>query len=372
MSGGLRHALSTLAVVAALVGALAFYLLDVKPKRAEAALAARPVPPVAVAVERARLERWHPQLNAIATLEAAHGVDVAAEVDGVVSAILFESGQSVEAGAALVRLDDRVLRAELKETQAQLRNAEVELERVARLARDSMTSKSSLDAALSRRDEAAAAVERVQAMIAQKSIRAPFSGRLGVRLVQLGEYIESGSAIVTLQHAQPIHANFFLPESALAAIDRGDPVTVRVDSYAETFDGAVTSFDPKIDQRSRTFLVQATLENEGMKLVPGQFAHVSVLPGAPEEQVTVPETAIQFGLWGDSLYVVQPPGPDGRRRVEQRIVQIGSLRDGRASIARGVEAGEEVVAVGGFKLRNGAAVSVQDGRPAPSALDPRY
>lgn len=373
-AGGLRASLITFVLVAAAVTAFAYYQLRILPERAMKELASRPIPPIWVSTEEASLEEWPESMHAIATLEAANGVDVAAEVAGVITGILFESGQSVEAGAPLIQLDDQVLRAELKEVQAQLRNAEVELERIRRLAQDNMTSKSDLDSALSRRDEAAAAVERVRARIAQKSIRAPFSGRLGVRLVQQGQYIEENTPVVTLQHANPIYANFSLPESALSLINVGDPVELQVDSYpGEKFLSKVSSFDPKVDQQSRTFLVQATLDNEQMKLVPGQFANVEVEIGEAKPEVTIPDTAVLYSLYGDTVYVVQPPNAEAKRTVEQRLVRIGGTKGDRVGVLEGIRAGEEIVALGAFKLRNGAAVEINNSyEQAPFDSDSKF
>lgn len=350
-----------LLVMAGLVGVFAYYQLYLMPEKIKAELAARPTSVLTVSTEIATTESWQPFLTAVATLEAANGVDVAAEVDGLITGILFQSGQLAEAGDPLIQLDDHVLRAELKEVQAQFRNAEAELERIRRLERQNMTSKSDLDAMHSRRDEAAAAVERVQATIAQKSVKAPFSGRLGVRLVQLGQYVEASTPMVTLQHAQPIYANFSLPEQALAQIKVGDVVDLEVDSYpGEIFPGRVTSFDSKVDPRTRTFLVQTTLPNVDLRLVPGQYANARISTGDPREQVSVPEAAILFRLYGDSVYMVGSPNKTGQRIVEQRIVKLGAIRDGRAVVLEGIDAGEEIVSIGAFKLRNGAAIEINN------------
>ncbi|MGE0387713.1 MAG: efflux RND transporter periplasmic adaptor subunit [Gammaproteobacteria bacterium] len=345
--------------MAALVAAFAWYQFQYAPARAAERLAAARRAPVTISTAVAQALSWQPELSAVATLAAERGTAIAPEVDGVVTAIHFESGQELPAGAPLVQLDDRVLQAQLREAEAELANAGVEFERASDLARRGSLSRSALDAARARLDRARAARATTQALIDQRLVRAPFAGRAGVRRVQLGEYVEAGKPIVGLQNVRPMHADFALPEQALRRIEVGQRVQAAVDGGAEGAEGAISAIDSAIDPDTRTFLVRATFANADGRLAPGQYADVTVRAGAPRRVVAVPQSAIAYSLAGDTLFAVKP-GADGVAVAEQRIVRTGERRADMVEIVSGVTAGEQVVSLGQFKLRNGVPVRVDN------------
>jgi membrane fusion protein (multidrug efflux system) len=329
-------------------------------------------PPATISTEIAKSEDWLPKLPAIGTLRAVQGVDVASEVDGIVRDINFDSGQRVAAGAVLVQLDDSVEQAELKSGLAELKKTQLELDRQKELLSRKNTSQTSYDNALASRDTAAAAVDRVRAVIAQKSIQAAFAGKLGIRKVDIGQYVASGTAMVTLQQLTPIYVDFPIPEQDLAKVDVGTKVEVAVDAEpGRTYEGEVESIDAKVDQATRNVLVRARLDNPETRLLPGMFANVNVVSGGPQKVVTLPRTAISYSLYGDSIYVVQD-APDGgaanaagkkTQIVDRRFVRVGETRGDRVAVLEGVKPGEEVVTSGQIKLRPKAHVTVDNSQP---------
>lgn len=380
-----RVILITVAVLlAAFIGAFGYFQFIVKPEMIKGFIRSGGQPPVTVSTEAAKEETWLPKLPAIGTLRAVQGVDVASEVGGIVRAINFDSGQYVEQGEVLVQLDDSVEQADLKSSQALLKKAELELRRQEELLRRANTARTSFDAALAARDTAAATVERVQAVIAQKSIKAAFAGRLGIRNVDLGQYVSAGAAMVTLQRLTPIYVDFPLPEQNLTSLSIGQTVEVAVDAeQGRIFDGSVESLDAKVNQATRNILVRARVENLESRLLPGMFANVNVIAGAAMKVVTVPRTAVTYSLYGDSIYVVvdAPPADSGaaaadkakpaQKVVDRRFVRVGEARDDRVAILEGVKAGEEVVISGQLKLQPQARVRVDNSEPlTPPARRP--
>jgi membrane fusion protein (multidrug efflux system) len=316
-----------------------------------------------------------PKQPAIGTLRAVQGVDVAAEVGGIVRAINFDSGQFVPEGTVLVQLDDTVEQADLRSGLAQLKRSELELERQRELLRRSHTAQTNFDAALASRDTAAATVDRVRAVIAQKAIRSAFAGRLGIRNVDLGQYVSPGTAMVTLQRLTPIYVDFPVPEQSLTMITVGQHVEVYVDAEpGKLFEGKIESVDAKVNQATRNVLVRARVENLEARLLPGMFANVNVVAGEPQQVVTVPRTAIAYSLYGNSVYVVveEPAAagaaktdePGGRRLVvDRRFVRTGEEREDRVAVLEGVKVGEAVVVAGQLKLQPKAHVNVDNSSP---------
>lgn len=392
----MKRALILFVVLVALVGAIggfAYFQFVAKPEMVRSMIAAGGQPPVTVTAEEARLETWQPKLPAIGTLVAISGIEVAAEVSGVVREVHFDSGQDVEAGDLLVSLDDSVEQADLKSGMAELKRTNLDLERQRELLTRGNTSKASYDAALAARDTAAGAVERTRAVIDQKRIEAPFAGRLGIAKIDPGQFVSPGEAMVTLQQLDPIYADFPLPEQNLAVLKVGQEVEVGVDAFPDAqFIGQIAAIDASVDQETRNILLRARIDNPDKRLLPGMFADVAVRAGQPNEVVTVPRTAVTFSLYGDSVYVVKqeaPPGkpmatapkpaggvaaaeaaadetqqPQQQRQVaERRFVRSGETRDGRVAILEGVAAGELVVSSGQLKLQPGAEIVVDNSRP---------
>ncbi|MGH6618426.1 MAG: efflux RND transporter periplasmic adaptor subunit, partial [Alphaproteobacteria bacterium] len=321
------------------------------------------------------------------------GYDVAAEVGGIVRAINFDSGQFVKEGTVLVQLDDSIEQADLRSGLAQLKKAELELKRQQELLSRAATAKTNFDAALAARDSAAATVDRVRAVIAQKAITTAFGGRLGIRDVDLGQYLPAGTPMVTLQQLTPIYVDFPMPEQKLSAIAVGNAVEITVDAEpGRIFEGTIESIDAKVNQATRNVLVRARTDNTEARLVPGMFANVNVISGAPQQVVTLPRTAVTYSLYGDSVYIVVPSAAAGEKPdapsaggtpgeakaeetpgaakpaepqlvVDRRFVRVGEARGGRVSIAEGVKPGEQVVVAGQLKLQPQAHVQVDNSTP---------
>jgi len=326
-------------------------------------------PPAVIAAASVERENWRPHLQVVGSLAAVAGIEVSNEVSGKVSAIHFQSGESAKQGDLLLELDDSTDKAELQGLLAEQTLGRLKFERVAKLVKDKSVSKSDYDAARASLDNAEAAVAAKQALIEKKRIRAPFDGRLGIRRVDLGEYLGPGTAIVPLEKLDPIFTDFTLPERELARIGKGQSIEVRVQAYpGEHFSGEITAIDPGVSVRSRSFRLQAVLGNTDQRLRPGMFADVRVLLPEDEDVLTIPDTAISYAPYGDSVFVIEQK--DGGSTVVRRQVETGGTREGRVSVLSGLREGEQVVSAGHNKLRSGQAVAV-DSKPAPADRDAR-
>ncbi|AHC45821.1 putative Co/Zn/Cd efflux system membrane fusion protein [Achromobacter xylosoxidans NBRC 15126 = ATCC 27061] len=301
-------------------------------------------------------------LSGIASLEATRQVLVPAEVDGRVAQILFTPGERVRAGQLLVQLNDAPEQGELARLQAQARNARALLERTRRLVPQQAATREQLDQAQADYDQAAGEIKRIQALIEQKRVKAPFDGVLGVRRVHLGQFARAGDPLVSLTDAASVYANITLPEQALGALRMGQPVSITVDAHAgRVFEGTVTTIEPQVDPGSRTVRVQATLANADGALAAGMFAHGQVMLPARPGVLTVPETAISYSAYGDSVYVVTPPkagDTSAPPTVTQAYVQTAERVRGRVVVTKGVKPGDRVVTSGQLRLHNGAPVEI--------------
>ena len=322
------------------------------------------------------------QLTSIGTLFSSHGVDVTSQVAGIVTEMNAASGSDVEQGAPLVQLDIAVELADLASSKAVLAEAEVAFKRQADLIEKRVTSEAIMDTARTKRDTGQAAVNKIEAVIAQKTIKAPVSGRLGIRKVERGQYVSAGMTLVTLQALDPMRADFPMPEQAIGKLRVGQQIEIAVDAYpGKVFKGTIESLDARVAQDSRTLLVRGSLPNPQRQLLPGMFANVTVLLGEPRPVVTVPRTAVTYSLYGDSLYVVKeaakaskdkgtagqaaasPAGGERKLIAERRFVKTGQARDDRVAIVSGIQAGEEIVTTGQLKLNPGAAIRVDNAQP---------
>ncbi len=365
--------LVTLALLIALTGGLAYFQFVIKPSMVKGFMSAAFTPkPTAVSVEAAKIEQWPPQLSAIGTLRAYQGISIAPQAAGVITAIRFESGGDIQAGDLLINIDDSVEQADLANGLAQLKNADATLARQKMLVAGGNTPQSTVDQALAARDSAAATVERTRAVIAQKAIRAPFSGRLGLRNADLGQYASVGMALATLQQLDPIYADFPVPEEALATLAAGQDVTMTVDAIpGQTFEGKIKAIDARVSAESRNVTARAEFANPDLKLLPGMFANLTVTTGAPADVLTLPRTAIVYSLYGDNVFVVEPaPPPAGQTAsnglvVERRFVRVGAVRGERIAIEEGVKAGERVVTAGQIKLQPNALVAIDENPALP-------
>jgi membrane fusion protein, multidrug efflux system len=374
--------LLTLVVLAGFGGGLYYFQYFIKPNMVKGFIAAAFAPkPSAVSTEPATMEKWTPQLPAIGTLRAYQGIDVAPQVAGVVSAVHFKSGEDVAAGAPLLQIDDSVEQADLKNGMAQLKNADVSLERQQTLVVGGNTAKAQVDSAVAVRDSAAATVERTRAVIAQKAIAAPFAGRLGITKADIGQFLSVGTSIVTLQQLDPIYVDFQSPEQSLSTLAVGQPATIALDAFpGRTFTGKIAAIDARVSQDTRNLLVRAEFPNPDHKLLPGMFANIQVTTGAPADVLTLPRTAIVFSLYGDNVYVVKPAPPkegdaqaataDSKPALiaERRFVRVGAARGERVAIEEGVSAGDLVVTSGQIKLQPNGPVTIDSagGLPVPA------
>jgi len=324
-----------------------------------AVLASMPPPPATVAAADVQAETWQPYLVAVGSLVAIQGILVTTEVAGNVSAIHFESGQPVEAGTLLLEIDDSVEQAELEGFAAERRLAELQFKRREGLLKSKTISHSDVDEARLRLENATAQLAAKQAVIAKKRITAAFSGWLGIRQVDSGEYLQPGTAIVPLEALAPIHVDYALPERYLDQISVGQAVEIEVQAFpGEIFTGRISAMNPGIDPGTRSLQIRATLENQQARLRPGMFAEVrTVLPQRPSV-LTLPQTAITYNPYGDSVFVIQQ-GESGPR-VQRRQIEAGTVRNGRVEIVQGLQAGEQVVIAGQVKLRNDQAVVIDN------------
>jgi membrane fusion protein (multidrug efflux system) len=321
-------------------------------------------PPEAVTTFVARQEAWEPVLSAIGTVTAVHGVTVSADLPGIVERITFESGATVRAGELLVQLDTRQEHAQLAAAEARLELARLNLERMRGLREKGVTSQAESDTAVAEHQQAEASAGEILATIARKTIRAPFAGRLGIRQVNLGQYLTGGDPIVPLQSLHPVHVDFAVPQQDLAAVRPGGAVRVTTEGAADReWQGTITAVDSVVDPSTRNVQVQATLDNPGGALRPGMFVRTRVVLETGDPVVSVPASAVQYAPYGDSVFVVaELEGPDGGtyRGVRQQVVKLGASRGDQVAVLSGVAPGEEVVTSGVFKLRNGAAVQVDN------------
>jgi len=366
-----------LAVVLVVAGSLGF----VKYRQIETAVQTfknfQP-PPTAVTTVVARQESWPATLNAIGTVVAVQGVSVSADLPGVVDRITFDSGKSVREGEILVELDTRQERAQLAAAEADRDLAKINFKRLTRLVKEGVMPQADYDKAEADQRSSDAKVAEIQATIARKTIRAPFSGTLGIRQVNLGQYLAAGTPIVPLQSLQPVYVNFGVPQESARQVRKGSIVRITADDLpGRIFEGRVTAVDSVLDERTRNVQVQATVANGDSKLRPGMFVKADLSTGSARPTITLPASAISYAPYGDSVFVVTDiKDPSGRtyRGVRQQFVKVEGSRGDQVAIVSGVNPGDEVVSSGVFKLRNGAAVQVNnkvqpENNPAPKPED---
>ena len=326
--------------------------------------AAMQPPPDAVTTIIATQEEWPATLNAIGTVAAVQGVTVTADLSGIVSRISFDSGKTVQKGDVLVQLDTRQEEAQRSGAESQLQLARLNFQRMQGLVEQDAVSRAEYDAAAAAFKQAEARLGEIRATIERKTIRAPFSGVLGIRQVNLGQYLTGGDPVVPLQALNPIYVNFGVPqqEATEMHIGRGVRITVGEVSGGE-FTGRISALDSVVDQTTRNVQVQATLPNAGGKLRPGMFVQTQVTLEADRHVVALPASAINYAPYGDSVFVVADMrNPKGKtyRGVRQQVVKLGAARGDQIAVLSGINPGEEIVSSGVFKLRNGAPVQVNN------------
>jgi len=316
-------------------------------------------PPETVSSAVVHEESWQDTMDAIGSIAAVQGVTVTPEVAGTISEIAFESGAQVTKGDLLVRLDTSTEQAQLRSIQAQTELARINAARMRQLRGDNTVSQSDLDTAEATLKQDEASAEAIQAAIDKKTIRAPFTGRLGIRVVNLGQYLDTGRPIVSLQSLTPVYANFSLPQQELARLKTGMRVRLALDAYPDKpFEGTLTAINPDLDQATRSVQLQATFDNPGQLLRPGMFARVQVLLPTDQKVLVIPATSVLSAPYGDSVYVVEPStNSPSKLAVRQQFIRTGRSRGDFVSVESGLKPGERVASSGVFKLRNLMPVS---------------
>ena len=337
--------------------------------KTEQYFANQPVPAQTVSATEAVTDTWQPRITATGSLSAAQGVDITTEIEGRVTAIEVEDGARVEQGTVLVQLDAAGLAAELRGARAEARLAELELERQRRLREQNVTSEADVDRAASQLEQMRARVDGIQAQLDRKTIEAPFTGRLGILQVDVGQYVDAGQEVVTLQTLDPINVDFAVPQQRLAQLREGQPVAVEVDGIDNNpFHGQIKAISPKVDQATRNVSVRARMSNPDGALRPGMFVNAAVQLPEQENVITLPQTAITYNPYGNSVFLVRETQSDSGEEiltVERTFVRTGSTRGDQVQILSGIEPGQTVVTSGQLKLRNGSKVTI-DNTPEPT------
>jgi membrane fusion protein, multidrug efflux system len=328
-------------------------------------------PPQTISAAAAATSEWQPKIEAIGSLRAVKGAELSLEASGVVESISFNSGDDVEAGAILLKLRtaDDVARLDSLKAMAELN--EITLDRSQRLLKTQAVSQAQLDSDGAKVKDAKAQVAQQQAIIDKKILRAPFAGHLGIRAVDLGQYLGAGTAIVTLQALDPIYVDFYVPQQSVDQVRLGQQVSVKVDAYKDqTFVGEISAVNPKVDVSNRNVQIRATLKNRDHRLLPGMYATIDIAVGSPAIYVTLPQTAISYNPYGDTVYVVESKGNDAAGKPQlvarQTFITVGPTRGDQVAILRGIDAGDTIVTAGQIKLHNGSVVMV-DNSVTPTA-----
>jgi membrane fusion protein (multidrug efflux system) len=331
--------------------------------------------PAVVSTVKATRQAWQPSLNAVGTLRAARGADLAMDVAGLVTEVNLKSGQDVRQGQVLLQLRDGDDVAQLKQLEASAELAKITFERARRQLDAQAISKADYDTAAADYKARQAAVEQQKVVVAKKQLRAPFAGRAGIITTSPGDYLSAGAAVVTLQQLDPLYVDFNVPQGQLGQLKVGQSVNLALDAYpGRVFTGKLSAISPKVDTGTRNVQVEATVPNHDQTLSPGMFAKVGVDVGQLRQQLTLPQAAIVYNPYGDTVYVVQPAkanngqGKDGQNKpptVQQTFVTTGDTRGDQVAILKGIDEGTEVVTSGQIKLKNGAPIKV-DNRVQPA------
>jgi membrane fusion protein (multidrug efflux system) len=347
-------------------------VLQIRAMIAAGADAPKPVESVSTAL--VETDRWVRSIESVGSFRAVQGADLSTETSGIVSGIHFENGAEVREGDLLVELDTSGEEATLRSAVAEADLARTVYERTKMLRASNAMPQSDLDAAASQLRKVNALVEQLRATISKKQLRAPFSGRLGIREVNLGQFIQNGDKIVSLQSLDPIYIDFLLPQQLISTLAAGQKILVRTDAYpGRVFEGELTAINSEVDRVTRNIRLQGTLQNPDGSLRPGMFARVEIFEGGEDEVLRIPLTALFRAPYGDSVFVVlEKPGPDGAKEtvVEQRFIRAGRAVGDFVSVVEGLKEGDTVVTAGAFKLRNGSAVRVDNSLAPQPTLSP--
>jgi len=317
-------------------------------------------------------DKWVRSVESVGSLRAVQGADLSTETAGIVSRINFENGAEVREGDLLVELDTEAEQATLRSAEAEADLARTVYERTKTLRATNAIPQSDLDAAASQLRKVTALVEQLRATISKKQLRAPFTGRLGIREINLGQFVQNGNKIVSLQSLNPIFVDFLLPQQLISTVAPGQKILLRTDAYpGRVFEGELTAINSEVDRITRNIRLQGTLKNPDGALRPGMFARVEIFEGGEDEILRIPLTAVFRAPYGDSVFVVlEKDGPDGKKEmfVEQRFIRTGRTMGDFIAVTEGLKAGDTVVSAGAFKLRNGVGVNIDNSLvPQPKA-----
>ncbi len=342
-------------------------------------MASQSTPSQTVSTTKASTSPWQNQLEAVGTLQAVRGADLAPEVSGLVAEINFSSGQEVESGTLLLKLDDSSDLAKLQSLKANAQLAQKNYQRDQEQFQAHAVSKATLDTDMANLKSAEAQVAEQQALVDKKHIQAPFSGRLGIRMVDIGQYLNAGTQIVTLQSLDPIYVDFYLPQRFLSRIATAMEVKIVSDAFPEKkFPGEISAINPKIDTDTRNVQVRARIHNPDHMLLPGMFVTTTIDIGKPKEEITLPQTAISFNPYGDIVFIVKEKGKDKNGKpqlvAEQKFVTTGDTRGDQIAVLEGLKPGDVVVTSGQLKLRNDTPVVINNkiqpaDNPSPTPKD---
>ena len=365
----IKRMLIMLILVGAVLGGLFGFKTFVNGKIKEA-MAGMANMPQTVSATKAETSDWQPKIDAVGTLRAVRGAELSLEVPGVVEAITFQSGDEVKEGQVLLTLRKEDEEARLQSLEATASLAQITYDRDLKQLKAQAISQAIVDNDEANLRNARAQVAVQKAILDKKTLRAPFDGKLGLRQVDLGQFLAAGTMIATLQSMDPIYVDFLLPQQAVAQIAVGDRVRARIDAFpGHTFEGRITAINPKIETGSRNVQVRATLPNADQKLMPGMFAAVELDTGTAQRLVTLPQTAVSYNPYGSLVYIVDDKGKGGDAKPElvarQVFVTTGATRGDQVAILKGVSEGDTVVTSGQIKLRNGVPVLV-DNRAVPT------
>ncbi len=335
--------------------------------------------PQTVSTMKAVLDSWQPDMKVVGTLKAVRGADLAAEASGTVENIFVESGQDVTEGTVILQMRSAEDIAQLQALQAQAKLAELTVERNEKQIKAQAISQAAYDADKANFESLKAQVAQQEAAIQKKTVLAPFAGRLGIRKVEIGQYVSAGTPVVTLQQMDALHLDFFVPQQNLPRVQVGQKVMLRTDTYAErTFEGEIVAVNPKVDEATRNVEVRALFPNPEKLLRPGMFAAATITTGDPTNYITLPQTAVTFNPYGNTVFMVKTEGTDDKGQpkliAKTSFVKTGPTRCDQIAVLEGVSEGDEVVTAGQMKLRNGTAVIVNNvvqptNDPAPKPVD---
>ncbi|MFZ2469198.1 efflux RND transporter periplasmic adaptor subunit [Parvibaculum sedimenti] len=320
-------------------------------------------------------QNWEPTISAVGSLRAVRGTDIAPQLAGVVASVPFKSGDDVKAGDVLLQLADEDDVANLNSLKASAELARITYERNKELVRTRAVSQAALDSAVATYKSALAQVAAQQALVNKKQIKAPFAGRVGIRLVDVGQYLTAGTKVTTLQALDPIFIDFSVPQQSVHLVKPGQKITLTTNAFpGETFTGEIAAIDPKLDSETRNVAVRAELPNPDRRLLPGMFGSVKVVTGEPEKIIALPQTAITFNPYGQSIFIVKKgePGADGKPvlTVDQTFITTGDTRGDEIAVLKGLKDGDMVVTSGQIKLKNGSHIVISDSVKLPNDTSP--